>query len=1092
MGRVARAECPWLLLLCGAWHPAGAQTTQSLILGRISDAVTGQSIQVAAITCTDEATNLTSRAEVDPRGNYAIASLSPGRYTLTVSASQYQTQQVRGLELPVAGRVELNLRIRPLSDVWEAGQYRSWLLPESQQALGFYGPDVDTSRVAVFNANRGLTTPLENSRSDVISSVSIQDLPLIGRDVYTMLLLLPGVTSDTATARGLGFSVNGQRPSSSNYLLDGIENNNLLVTGPLSAAIPEFIQEYRVSTTNYSAEYGRTSGFVANAITRSGTNQWHGKGFFYFENDRLNASGFQENAHGIPRNAFTQIQPGVYVSGPILPNRLFFSGGFQIVRSHGRGDPQPFALPTTSFVQSTDPASYVGQLLRRHSAESLPAGPGDSAIVSIAPVAMVSKSDGMTRADYSLSPAHRLFSRVAIDGIVQPELLFNPYRDFSTSYRQQSISVAAGLSSRLGSASQNELRAGRSGDAVRLQTPHAEIPSLIDQERIGASAQRYQVLLPGNPSAYDYRNRGRTWEVLDNWTWTAGRHVLKSGAGLLQRGIDLHLSVYPRGYLEFANLSDFAQNKLAFLTAQFDRRSSTRQPVSPDRSYRYGQYFAFAQDSFHLSDRFTMDYGVRFEYFGSPVNTGSTKDLLLQLNRSRDIRTALRNLVPALPSGVADQPVYTSRSSNWAVRAGLAWDPTGKGRTLVRASYGIFYDRLFDNLWENVIQNRYQTAVWKFDQPVPLTTSLNQLEKAGQYQSSSELIHGLAFQPDLRAPRTQGAFVGIQQILAPGVTVEIDGLASRARQLLTTDSVNRPFSEPTSLGNDFGYLYPGFPDYINYRANEGSSNYTALVAALRFSKTHLSGQVSYSWSHSIDNQSESLAGTFFDFNTFSAAQQTGHPFISSFTRQFASGLDRGNSDFDQRHNLVFFGSYQASPAGHGPLSRLSRNWTVAALGALRSGLPFTVYSDATYTKYPPEYFVNQRANVIAPKSVNMSQPTLGGRLLLNAGAFQNPGPNVIGTGGRNAFAGPGLFNMDGSIARTFRLPVETEALRLTFRADFYNLLNHANLNNPASYYGAADFGIALYGRREANSAFPLLAPLNETARQIQILLRLEF
>jgi len=199
-----------------------------------------------------------------------------------VEAPAYQSQQARALELPVAARVELNFRLRPLYDVWEAGQFRSFLLPGSQQALGFYGPDVDTSRSVVFHANRGLITPLENSRSDVVSSVDIDNLPLLGRDVYTMLLLLPGVASDAATARGLGFSVNGQRPSSSNYLLDGTENNNLLVTGPLSAAVPEFIQEYRVSTTNYSAEYGRTSGFLANAITRSGGNQWHAKGYFYF------------------------------------------------------------------------------------------------------------------------------------------------------------------------------------------------------------------------------------------------------------------------------------------------------------------------------------------------------------------------------------------------------------------------------------------------------------------------------------------------------------------------------------------------------------------------------------------------------------------------------------------------------------------------------------------------------------------------------------------------------------------------------------------------------------------------------------------
>ncbi|MDQ2947438.1 MAG: carboxypeptidase regulatory-like domain-containing protein, partial [Acidobacteriota bacterium] len=1052
--------------------------------------MTGLPVTSAVVSCNSQSTKFAAPGHVDAHGNYAIASLSPGTYTITISAPRYQTQQARTLELPVAGRVELNFTVRPLSDVWEAGQFRSWILPQSQQALGFYGPDVDTSRVAVFNANRGVVTPLDNSRSDVVAQPDIQNLPLVGRDVYTMLLLLPGVTSDTATGRGLGFSVNGQRPSSSNYLLDGVENNNLLVTGPLSAAVPEFIQEYRVSTTNYSAEYGRTSGFVANAITRSGTNQWHGSGFFYFENDRLNANGFQENAQGIRRAPFTEIQPGLTVAGPLIRNRLFLFAGFQTVRSHGRSSPQPFALPTTSFIKSTDPASYAGQLLRRYKPESAPSGPGDSAVVAIAPVTSFNRTDGLVRADYSFSASHQLFARAAWDGIVEPELLFNPYRDFSTPYRQTSLSIGFGLISRFGAASQNEFRAARTGDSVRLQTPHAEVPSLIDDERIGPSGQSYEVVLPGNASQSDYRNRGRNWELLDNWTLITGRHALKFGAGFLQRTIDLNLSVYPRGYLEFANVNDFAQNKLGYLTAQYDRFSPTHDPVSPDRLYRYRQSYAFAQDSFHLSNRLTVDYGVRYEFFGSPVNTGGNKDFLLQIPPTQDIRMSIRDITPVQPAGTAGQLVYTSRPSNWAVRAGLAWDPIGNGRTLIRASYGIFYDRPFDNLWQNVIQNRYKTAVWKYEQPTALNVPLSRLETAGQEQSSSELIPGLAFQPNLRAPRTQSAFVGIQERVSRDITLEVDALASRARQLITTDEVNRPFSDTASSENPFGYSYPNFANYINYRANQGSSNYSALVTAVKLRKTRFNGQVSYSWSHSIDNQSESLAGTFFDFNTFGLAPTAGNQFISSFTRQFASGLDRGNSDFDQRHNVVFFGRYQTSSEKR--LPKAFRSWTVAALGAVRSGLPFTVYANANYTVSPIEIFVNQRANVASPKDVYTSQPRPGGRLLLNPEAFSSPGANVVGNGGRNAFAGPGLFNMDASIARTFAPPVKRESMRLTARADFYNLLNHANLNNPASFYGNADFGVALYGRREMNNGFPLLAPLNETARQIQILLRLEF
>jgi Carboxypeptidase regulatory-like domain/TonB-dependent Receptor Plug Domain len=1039
-----------LVVLCS---PALAQTTQGILLGRITDSVTGRAISSASVSCISESTSLVSPASVDDAGNYAIASLSPGRYVVTITAPQYQTQQARSLEMPVAGRAELNIRLRPLYDVWEAGQYRSWRLPESQQTLGYYGPDVDTSRVAIFNANTGIVTPLENSLSSVLGPVAIDNLPLVGRDVYSLLVLLPGVTSDTTTARGLGFSVDGQRPSSSNYLLDGAENNNLLVTGPLSTATPEFIQEYRVSTANYSAEYGRTSGFIANAVTRNGTNQWHAKAFYYFENDRLDGNGFQENAHGIARPAFTQNLPGVVVSGPLIRDRLFFAAGFEALQSHGSDDPQTFALPTTSFINSTDPNSYAGQLLRRYQPYASPSGSGDFGLASITAANGYQRSDSYLRTDYTLSSSEQLFGRFALDHFEERDLLGSPYPAFAVPYRQASLSIVAGLISRLGATSQNEFHASRSGDSLGISTANAGVPTLVDDQR--DSTGQYEVTLPGNPSAYDYKNRGRTWELLDNWTWVGGRHAIKIGGGFLQRDINLNLNVYPQGYLEYATLSDFAQNQIENLLAESDSLSATHGPVSPLRSYRYRQWDGFAQDSFHASSRLTLDYGVRYDYFGSPVNTGVQKDLLIQLAPGSDIENSIAGATEMLQSASGSPAVYTSRPSNWAFRGGVAWDPFGSGRTVVRASYGIFYDRLFDNLWENVIQNRFSTGVWTYTQPVSLPAPLAQLEGEGQAQMFSPLITALAFQPYLRTPRTQSAYIGVQQSLSPDLFLEVHGLASHGRQLITTDEVNRPFSLPTGL------LNPAIGNYIDYRANQGSSDYAGLVTALRIRKARFNGQVSYTWSHSIDNQSEPLNGTFFDFNTLSNANQGGYQYISSFTQQFASGADRGNSDFDQRNNFVFFLTYQTPPVSSSRrVAALLRNWTVSALGAVRSGLPYTVYSNFDASSTTPEYFVNERANLVDPQGAYTSQPVSGGRLLLNAAAFSLPGPNMIGSSGRNEFTGPGLFSTDASIARAFPLPALRETARLVVRSDFYNLVNHANLNNPASYYGVPGFGVA--------------------------------
>jgi len=1061
------------------------QTTQAIVLGRIVDSVTGLPLPGVSVTCTSEATAAAFFTTGDAGGSYAIGSLSPGRYRLTVSAPRYQSQQARALEIPVAGRLELNFRLRPLYDVWEAGQYRSWLLPESQQVLGYYGPDVDTSRVAVFNANRGLISPLEISLSDVVSANYIENVPLAGRDVYTLLLLLPGVTSDTATARGLGFSVDGQRPSSSNYLLDGVENNNLLVTGPASAVTPEFIEEYRVSTANYSAEYGRTSGFIANAITHSGTNLWHGAGFVFGESQILNANDFQANAQGLGRPTFTQILPGGTIAGPVLRNRLFLFGGFETLRSHGRNDPQLFALPTQRFIDSTDPESYAGQILRRYRPDASPTGPGDAALASIATPTNLTRSDATLRLDYTASPSQQFFARATVDLLGQNNLLSNPYPDFALRFRQQSNSIAAGWISRLGSHSENEFRIARSGVAIRADTPNSEVPSLVVDQR----AEGYYLAMPGRTNAFDYRNGSASWELLDNWGWNVGRHVFKFGAGFLQRNIDLAVSVYPEGYLEFSTLNDFKENNLELLQTQYDRASTSFAQVTPGRSYRYRQFDAFAQDSFHATDRLTLDYGLRYDFFGSPVNVGEQKDYLIQLGNGPSIANSITNASVSLPAGSGNQTIYSSRPSNWAIRIGMGWDPMGKGHTVIRASYGIFYDRLFDNLWANVIQNRYLPGTWTYSQPVPLGAPLAQLEAAGQFQQYSAIIPALAFQPDLRAPRTQSAFVGVQQRLARGLNLEVHALASKGRQLITTDQVNRMLSVPQTADNLQGYLNPSIGNTINYRANQGSSDYSALVTTLKFRKTHFSGQASYTWSHSIDNQSEPLANTFIDFNTFQGAHTSGPPIYSSFTRQFDSSADRANSDFDQRQALVFFFTYQTGTTGlpH-RWNRLLRNWTISSLGAVRSGLPFTVY--APYSG--GEVLINQRADLINPQAASISQPANGGRLLLNASAFAPPGPKLIGSSGRNAFTGPGLFNTDASISRAFGFPSLRESLRLTVRADFYNAFNHANLNNPESGYGDPDFGVALFGRREMNNGFPLLAPLHETARQTELLLRIEF
>jgi len=253
-------------------------------------------------------------------------------------------------------------------------------------------------------------------------------------------------------------------------------------------------------------------------------------------------------------------------------------------------------------------------------------------------------------------------------------------------------------------------------------------------------------------------------------------------------------------------------------------------------------------------------------------------------------------------------------------------------------------------------------------------------------------------------------------------------------------------------------------------------------------------QASYTWSHSIDNQSDPLIGDFFNL-TFTSIQ-TGETSQrrSTFSEQFNPNADRGNSDFDQRQNLVLFSYWNLpSPVTQSKASVLLRDWTVAGLAALRSGLPYTV-GGPTSTTSCEGLVLNNRANLLNPSQAVFANPTAvpGGIQLLNLGAFGASSPCTLGSSGRNAFIGPGFYSFDLSLARAFHLRLLGESGQLGIRADAYNVLNHANLGNPDAQLNDPTFGVATYGRQGFPSGFPAVSPLNETPREIQLSVRLQF
>jgi hypothetical protein len=632
------------------------------------------------------------------------------------------------------------------------------------------------------------------------------------------------------------------------------------------------------------------------------------------------------------------------------------------------------------------------------------------------------------------------------------------------------------------------LKLSYSDDDLWWNRAHPEVPTLVSGDG---------TTLPGSPAFYAYKNLNRTTQGIYSTVWTRNRHIISAGAGVLFRFNSGYLTAGQGGEYLFPTSFYFAEDDPQSLYVAIDRTAlqTSSTPVQPDynRTYSYPQMYLFAQDSYRVSSRLTLNYGIRYDNFGAPANTGpaAEKDTLLQLGSGTDFTARLASATLVQPAS-GNEKIYGADNGDWAGRFGFSWDPFGKSKTVLRGGYGMFYDAPFDNLWQNVRSNDVGLAYYQlppgaaFNYLAPMSSVLSGFANQSPNLTSSEIPITL-MDPKLRNGYAQDSFLGVQQSIGDSLTFEINGTAALGRRLITTDIVNREYTttDTAAQGRPNGSL----PD-VAWRSSQGNSDYTALSAIAKYKWRTLFFQAAYTWSHAIDDQSDPLNGDFFNLDFTAITNASSTALRSSFAEQYNSSGDRGNSDFDQRQNLFLLGIWRCDGR-----RLLTRGWRVSWMAAFRTGFPYTVTSPIPNSAYGASEVETQRADLTNPAGAILANPVAGsgGVYLSNPSAFSVPQvPGVVGNTGRNEFTGPGLYNLDFSLGRSFAVPRLREGTRITIRADAFNILNHANLNNPNSLVGSADFGLATYGRQGTASGFPAVSPVNETARQVQMLLRLEF
>ena len=1055
---------PLLVLLCSTAPPGQAQTTAT-ISGTVSDD-SGARIPAATVIVRNAEIGLTRTTETDGEGSYTVASLPVGNYTVVAEKAGFSKKTLSGIVLQIDQKVHVDI------------------------TLGVAGA---AEMVTVDSA-----TPLVNtSTSDlgnVIENKRIVELPLNGRQFVELALLTVGATSGatkggTATAFQLAgpmVSVNGARPNQNEFTLDGISiTDNLFNTISMSPSV-DAIQEFKVQSGLYSAESGSRGGAQVNILLKSGTNDVHGSVFHFLRNEVLDAKNYFDRPDR-PIPPFKQNQFGFTLGGPIKRNQTFIFGNYeglrirQAITAVSSVPPEKLRLgdfsglaairdPFTGqpFANNIIPAERIDPLSKAILAKvPLPNLAGLAGNLVSAPILTNDQDQFNVRLDHRFSQKDSLIGRFSysdatvfdpfVRNLATPTLFGPPGfgKGVTISGRNAMISHTRIISNAL----INEFRVGYNRSAGGESGENNTDDFGGEHGILGVSRNPNDFGIPRITTGLfgDFGDNtffttfaNNSFQFIDNVSYTHGPHAMRIGGEIRRYQNRGSLPQFSRGTFNFTGQytgNAFADFLLGFPSVLQGSRGDS---LNYDRATSTSVYF---QDDWRVSKKLTINLGLRYEYMTPPVD---------KFNRKANFDFATGKIVIASKDGqiaegpfssfVANNPALFTTSeaagfprslidpdrNNLAPRIGFAYAPFGNQKLAIRGGYGVFYDQ-YNFLIPLVLSNNMPFFNLVF---INNTSTIPTLNMRTGLVNAVPTLAPFVVDRSFKLGTIQQWGLNIQRELAGSLVAEVGYIGSHGRNLTGIKVGNQAHPGPGSIASR--RPFPAFGDF-NMQSSSGYSNYHSGVFKL---EKRFSQGLSFNFGYTLSNSLDTLS-----INSTSANETT-RPQDSNAPESF----EYGRSSFNSRHRLVTSFVYQLpfGPGQHflkeinGALAKLIGGWMITGIVTHESGKPFTINSNVDRAGIGSRF---QKPSVLRDPNLPESERTP--QRWFDTGAFVLPPAGQFGNAGRNIVIGPAYDNVDFSVIKYTSL---NERHRIEFRAEFFNLFNHPNLDIPVRIFGSPSFG----------------------------------